>query len=797
MVLTLEATLALPNPAPDVGAEPLLREWCPALRGLASQYNHSMAGSRAIRPAIVWLAAASIVLAGCGRSRAPQHVLIVTLDTLRADRVGAYGYAGARTPVLDALAARGARFAAATTTVPLTLPAHTSLMSGEFPGGHGVRDNTGFHVEERVTTLAETFKEHGYRTGGFVGAFVLDGRWGIAQGFDEYFDDFDLSEDVGPGLDAIQRPGNQVVDRALAWLGQSDPRPFFAWVHLYDAHTPYNAPPDVAARFPPTRDGAYDAEVAFVDQQVGRLLESLRAAGVLDRTLVVVLGDHGEQLGEHGEQTHGFFVYDSAVQIPLIMAGPGIEPRVVTDQVRIVDVMPTVLDLSGVQIPASVQGATLRPALGGQPIELLALAETWYPRYHYGWSELTAVRDGQFKFILAPRRELYDLRKDPAEQHNLAAADPVRADAFERGLRALVAGTKRADVVSTPQAMTPEVEQRLRALGYVSGGSARNLEERRRGDPKDTVALYNLLLLAGEDSEAGRYDEAIAKVRKALAADPDIIEAHSRLGNIYTKAGRYPEAVEAYKRALALDPEHLLSTYNLALAYRAMGRTDEAILGFERTQQLDPRSGRAHFQIADILMQRGEPAKALEVLSKGLTLDVDRAPFLVKLGEAYLELKRYDEADKVLREAVQLRPDVPRGQYNLALVQEQRGNAAGARAAYEAEVAANPKNYGAQFNLGRILAKEGRPSDAARRFRASIEARPEFAEGYLYLAKALLDLGDLPAAEQAATQGLSRRPERTVAPLGHYVLADVYSRMGRENEAAREVSRAQALERGR
>lgn len=753
-----------------------------------------MCARRVRRRACLCLLGLSL-LAGCSWSTPPPHVLIVTLDTLRADRVGAYGYQGARTPTLDALAARGARFAAATTTVPLTLPAHTSLFTGAFPGGHGVRDNTGFHVEDSVTTLAEVLKGRGYRTGGFVGAFVLDSRWGIAQGFDEYFDDFDLSEDVGPGLDAIQRPGNQVVDRALAWLGQEDSRPFFAWVHLYDAHAPYDAPADVAAQFPRTRLGAYDAEIAFADRQVGRLIDALRAAGTLEHTLVVVLADHGEQLGEHGEQQHGFFVYDAAVQIPLIMAGPGVAPRVITDQVRIVDVMPTVLDLSGIEAPAAVQGATLRPALDGQPVDLLALSETWYPRYHYGWSELTAVRDGQFKFIAAPRPELYDLSKDPKEEHNLAEADPVRAGAFERGLRALVASTTRAEAASKPQAVTPDVEQRLRALGYVGSVSARNLEERPRADPKDTIALYNLLQLAGEDSVAGRYGEAAAKVQQALRADPNIIEAYSRLGNIYTKAGRHADAVAAFKQALALDPEHLLSTFNLALAYRALGRIDEAIVGFERTEQLDPRSGRAHFQLGDIYMQRGEPAKALEVLTKGLALDIDRAPFLVKLGEAYLELERYDEAERVLTEAIGLRADVPRAQYNLALVQEQRGNASAARAAYEAEVAANPKNYGAHFNLGRILAREGRTADAARQFRASIEARPEFAEGHLYLAKAMLDLGELQPAEAAAKQGLSLNPDRTIAPLGHFVLADVYSRIGRDGDAAREVAKARALQR--
>ena len=747
--------------------------------------------------ALVGLVAGLTLTAGCGGASKPRNVLLVTLDTLRADRIGVYGYRGAQTQVLDGLAARGARFAAATTTTPLTLSAHTSLFTGTWPTAHGVRDNTGFYVDERVETLAETLKARGFRTGGFVGAFVLDGRWGIAQGFDTYYDEFDLSEDTGPSLEVIQRRGGEVVDHALAWLAQRSDQPFFGWVHLYDPHSPYAAPAEFASRFPATRDGAYDGEVAYTDSQVGRLLAALDAAGRRDDTLVVVLADHGEQLGEHREQSHGFFVYDASVQIPLFIAGPGISPRVVPDQVRIVDVQPTVLDLLGVAAPAGVQGVSLRPALDGQRQELLAFSETWYPRFHYGWSELQAVRDGAYKFILAPTRELYDVGKDPGELTNLAATDAARADRMERALRALVAQTSRADAVKGPQAVDPAAEQRLRALGYVGSTSATHLEDRPRRDPKDTIELYNLLQQSGSDSEAGRYDDAAAKVLKALATDPEIIEGHTRLGNIYTKAERYADAIAAYQKALALDPSHLLSTYNLALAYQAAGKLTEAIVGFERTQQLDPRSGRANFQLASIYMAQGDAGKAVDVLTKGLSLEVDRPPFLVKLGEAYLELKQYDQAEKVLQEAVKLRSDVPRGQYNLALVAEQRGNPAAARAAYEAEVAANPKNYGAQFNLAKLLLKEGRLPEATARFRAAVEARPEFAEGYLYLAKALLDGGNLQGATQAATEGLSKRPDRSIAPLGHYVLADVFSRMGRENEAAREVARARALERGR
>src|SRR5262245_16063255 len=277
------------------------------------------------------LAAAGFVLAR-RPSLAPRwplggatNVLVVTLDTLRADHVGSYGYAAARTPRLDGLAARGLRFARAATVTPLTLPAHSSLFTGTFPARHGVRDNGGYYLGDAHVTLAEALKERGFRTGGFVSAFVLDSRWGIHQGFDRYFDDFDLSRfDKARGMDAIQRPGGETVDAALRWLDQDHGRPFFLWVHLYDAHTPYAAPPEWAQQFPRTLSGAYDAEIAFADAQLGRLLDALENDGRLARTVVAVLGDHGEMLGEHGEATHGFFVYDAAVHIPLVLAGPGL-----------------------------------------------------------------------------------------------------------------------------------------------------------------------------------------------------------------------------------------------------------------------------------------------------------------------------------------------------------------------------------------------------------------------------------------------------------------------------------------
>jgi arylsulfatase A-like enzyme/lipopolysaccharide biosynthesis regulator YciM len=747
--------------------------------------------------AVLWLARDPLMRIWPG-SRKPLNVLLISIDTLRADHLGSYGYAAAQTPTLDALAARGLRFAHASTTTPLTLPAHTSLMTGTFPAWHGVRDNGGFYVSDDQVTLAEVLHERGYRTGGFVGAFVLDSRWGISQGFDRYYDDFDLSRYEGKGLDSVQRSGADVVDHALAWLDEDTEHPFFAWVHLYDPHAPYAAPEPFRSRFPATMIGAYDAEIAYTDSQVGRVLARLAETHRLESTLVVVVGDHGESLGEHEEQQHGFFVYEGTVHIPLIVAGPRVPARVVPDQVRIVDVMPTVLDSLGVPIPTPVQGRSLRAFDDGSHRDLLALSETYYPRYHYGWSDLQAVADGRYKFILAPERELYDLQTDPGESRNLAASNPQRAAALETALRDLQARSAGTAAASAPRQMDPEAEERLRALGYVGGSvSVRNLEERPRGDPKKTIHLYNLLKLAAQDSVDGRIDEGIEKVLRALAEDPDIVEGYTMLGNLEVKAKRLPDAVRAYQHALSLDSEHQGAAFSLALTYKQMGRLDDALAGFERARTLDPKSGKADWQIADILMQRGDHDKAGAVLETALRdKKVDRPSFLVKLAEADIERRRYDEAERALREAIAARPDAAMAHYDLGLIAEARSDPARAIAEYQAECRRPKPSYRASFNLAKLLAAAGKPQEAVVHFRNAVAANPQFGTGYLYLAKALLDAGDLAASEEAARKGMASNPDRAVAPLGHYVLADVYTRMGREREAAEQLAAGRRLERG-
>ena len=712
----------------------------------------------------VLLALGTIGCRTSGPSVVNPNILLITIDTLRADHLGSYGYTTASTPSLDALARRGLRFDRAVTVTPLTLPAHVSLMTGTYPGYHGIRDNAGGALAETQTTLAEVLRGRGYRTAGFVASFVLDHRWGLDKGFDRYSDDVERPKPPSDvGLDTVQRPGHEVVDDATAWMDEDKDRPFFAWVHLYEPHTPYDAPERLRARFPPTTVGAYDAEIATADEQVGRLIDRLSSEGRLGRTIVVALGDHGESLGDHQEQEHGFFIYDATVRIPLIVAGPGIPSREIRNQVRIIDVMPTLLELAGIEIPTAVQGTSLVPMARGSDAQLSALAETWYPRRHFGWSELTAIRDDRYTFIAAPRRELYDRHADPGETHNLAATNPERANSLERALSELIRHTSSDAKPPTERRVDVRTAERLRSLGYVGGRVTVANGNRPLADPKDKITVYNLLKQAADTSAQGRLDDAIATVRRALDSDSEMVEGYTMLGDFLRKTNHADEALWAFQRALTLDPHSTKSAWN----------------------------------VAEIWTQRREFGKAEAALKQVIMEAADRPAFLTKLAECQIELTRYDEAARNLREALQERPDQPVAHYDLALIHEARRESAQAMSEYEAELKHNPTMDRAHFNLGKLLTASGRRSEAAARFQAAVDANPEFSGGYLYLAKARLDEGDLPRAEAAARKGLSLNPDRQIAPLGHYVLADVYNRLGKPQDSAREAAIGRKLERSR
>jgi arylsulfatase A-like enzyme len=429
------------------------------------------------------------------------NLLVITLDTTRADRLGAYGYS-VQTPSIDRLAEEGVLFEQAASPAPLTLPAHGSLFTGRFPPSHGVRGNGGFFTDADHVTLAEVLRDRGFETGAFVGAYVLDATWGLNQGFSTYDDGFEPA-DKWRGIGNLRRPADRVVDAALDWLGTASAARFFAWVHFYDPHAPYDPPEPYRTMH---ADSPYVGEIGFMDAQIGRLLRFFDDRGLLDRTIVVVIGDHGESLGDHDEQTHGFFVYESAIRVPFIIRTPhaALRGRRISDPVRTVDVMPTVLRLLQLPEPPATEGTSLIPLMTGAAtrLGLGGYSEALLPRHAFGWSDLRSFRSGRYKLIAAPRPELYDLAVDPQETTNLYGARPRVGERLMNELDALEQRFEAASTATAPISIDPAQAARLASLGYVSGARTPRTTRNREGlaDPKDKVGEYNTLMQRGDKS---------------------------------------------------------------------------------------------------------------------------------------------------------------------------------------------------------------------------------------------------------------------------------------------------------
>ncbi|HEX5719387.1 MAG TPA: sulfatase, partial [Thermoanaerobaculia bacterium] len=457
------------------------------------------------------LAAGLALLSGCSREEktapAASNLVLITLDTVRADHLGSYGHAAAKTPWLDQLAAEGVRFAQASAPVPLTLPSHSSMLSGLLPPHHGLRNNGAGSFPDGKETLATLLSGQGWRTGAFVGAFVLDRRFGLSRGFQTYDDEIERAPGATVALEA-ERPGREVMDRALSWLGQDTSKPFFLWIHLYDAHAPYSP--------------SYDGEIAKVDEQVGRLLQELERRGLSGSTVVAVAADHGESLGEHGELTHGLLLYEPALRVPLLVKAPGLAARVIETPVSLVDVGPTLAGLVGKALPGTLDGRDLSAALreGREPAPADVYAETQYPAV-FGWSPLSALRRRDLKYISSPKPELYDLERDPHESQNLQGAQE------EVGFAARLAEIESGAVEAQKLPADAETRARLASLGYAGGGTAPapkkgdNQTERTGRNPVEVVDLFQRFERAHNLLASGDAKTALSELEALVAADPE------------------------------------------------------------------------------------------------------------------------------------------------------------------------------------------------------------------------------------------------------------------------------------
>ncbi len=646
-------------------------------------------------------------------------VLLITVDTLRADRLSCYGSRQVRTPAMDALAARGTRFETALAQVPITLPSHAVILTGTYPMYNGVRDFTSRGLPPGVGLLAEAFKRHGYLTAAFVSAFVLDSTWGFGRGFETYDDQFDPRQFETRNPGRIERRAGETVDRLLAWLrsrslGRTAARPFFVWLHLYDPHSDYNPPEPFHTQY---AGHLYDGEVAYVDSQLTRLFNYLKQTGLYDRALIVILSDHGESLGEHGEDEHGFFIYNSTLRIPLIFKlprGQGL-PRVVHSPVGTIDVAPTLLELLSIQDPVSrqFQGSSLASLILGKsaPAERPVYSETYYPRDSFGWSALRSFSTARYHYIEAPLPELYDLEKDPVEEQNIYGQRRAEGAALRNQL--LDFERRYANAAASPGAagppLSPETLEKLRSLGYIaySAPAAAGPGE-TFADPKDRLKLFNSILRATDLAAVGHLEASNALLRKVAADEPHLYLIPFMLAENAARAKQWQEAEQQFLACLKLNPSFQQAIMGLARAYVAEGKGEQAQPWLELAVHDNPHNFLAYHGLGLVARLEHQNEEARRNFLKAAEEKPNYAPSQQELGIVLVEMQRYAEALGPLTRASELGPENP--------------------------VLAN--------YLGTAYANTGRTEQAIESYKKAVTLKSDYAAARLNLAFAYLKLGD-------------------------------------------------------
>jgi choline-sulfatase len=688
----------------------------------------------------------ALLASGCSPAPAPpptaRHVVLVTIDTLRADRLGCYGSRDVATPHLDSLARDGAMAPEATVGVPLTRPSHVSLFTGLYPSENGIRDNVSPALGAGHVTLAEVLHGAGFRTAGFVSSIVLSSQSGLSRGFDTYGDSFEAGEDDARFLNSIQKRGDETIGEAIAWLDSHREGRLFLWMHLYDPHDPYDPPEPYAARY---SGRPYDGEVAWTDELIGRLDAALSRLGLRDDTLLVVTSDHGEGLGEHGEATHGFFLYQSTLRVPLLLRGPGIAPGTrLPVTARTVDLFPTVLDFAGVPVPQGLKpsGRSLAAALQGRqrPREEAAYAESLLPLIHFGWSDLRMLREGRYKYIEAPRAELYDLETDPGELHDIRAAQEPRAAALRGELQRRLAAEAKAEPSEPAGATVPaDLLEKLGALGYLGAGTPAPGSS-AGADPKDKIEEYKavnrlvregLVRLRQKD-----YPGSVARFHELQRRGIGSFEVHYYLARALVGLGRYREAVPEFEAALERLPGFSAAYLAIADCRTALGDAQGAIAALRKGQKAAPRDPRLFDREARIWKRLRRNREAIHAWGEVARLAPKDALVRIQLGEAYRDEGDLARAVALMREAVALDPEPASYWNSLGMASGAQGGLVEAEKAFrEALRRGGPDAQEYAYNLGLAILRQGRRDEAAGFFRRSLELDPRFAPARTRLAE--------------------------------------------------------------
>ncbi|MDP9339151.1 MAG: sulfatase-like hydrolase/transferase [Acidobacteriota bacterium] len=589
-----------------------------------------------------------------------HDVFLITIDTLRADHVHCYGYPGKQTPVLDKLAAGGVRFTHAFTPSPITNSSHTTILTGLLPSAHGVT-NFGMALDATKLTLAALLKNAGYQTSAFIGALVLDSKTlapGLDQGFD-FYDNFAPAKKDSSRWGRVERRGKDVVARAEKWLGQHRTGTRFVWVHLYDPHDPYDPPPPYAQEY---RDKPYDGEIAYADSAAGNFVAYLKAHGWYDQALIVVVGDHGEGLGEHNEETHGIFLYDSTTHVPLIVKLPGGKKAgsVVDTQVSTTDLLPTLLDVLNVAVPAHLDGQSMKPALdGASTVAHTVFGETDYP-ISFGWAPLRSVREPGYKFIEAPRPEFYDLHSDPGEQRSIYQPWNPELQTLREKLATQREKFPVRSIAKSGGSVGIGTTQELQALGYLGPADALSSstvsEPSLLPDPKDKIEEQNFLHAAMLAVDDGRTTDARTALEKVLQLDADLPAALTQLGQLELQAADYANAATHFARARALHPENATLALNHGEALSELGDFHGARLALEASLKTNPSQYTARFLLGSAHFALHEFTAAQDQLEAALLIKNTFEAHL-KLGQLFLAQETFEAARQQLEEALKLQPD--------------------------------------------------------------------------------------------------------------------------------------------
>lgn len=706
-------------------------------------------------------------------SGASPNVILFTLDTTRADHLGAYGYQDIKTPTIDALAAGGVLFRRAIAAAPITLPSHSSIMTGLYPPEHGVRDNGTFTLPDEVTTLAEILHGDGYATGAFVGAAVLERRYGLTQGFDVYDDDFSQGRRRKLFMYA-ERRCDQVVTTALHWLEQHKNEKFFTWVHFYDPHAGYNPPEPWATEY---ENRPYDGEIAYADHCVGTVMDALRSWGLWKDTLVVVTADHGESLGEHGERTHGLFIYDATIHVPLIFHAPTRLPagQVVDATVSSVDVLPTILAVLGKPVPQAVDGkSTLSLIRGRREAESrAAYSEALLPKYHYGWAELKGITTQAWKLIDAPRAELYALPQDPKELINVFEREERKARELKKTLASI---TEHGGAPEARLELDPETTERLRGLGYIwmpPGETAQG--EGAPPDPKDMLPTHEHIQQGREFLRQDRLDEAIAEFQAVVTANPRSVSTYFDLASTYLDKGEIEPARQALASVLKLDPQSARAYTMMGLIEARQEHLDDAFKLVQRAIELDPKFPDAYVDLSSLWERKGDLHKAEEAVRTALQLVPTHTEARSRLGGILLAKGDAAGAAAELREALKIDPYHAPTHRALGILHDQAGQPEEALREYQEALKSESRFADVHHAIGLIYAKQGKLEQAEVQTKEALRINPNYADAYISLAIIYDQKGLKQKAIDANERALQADP-RAYQAYGN--LAVVYIRDG-------------------